>query len=260
MSPVAPDNTNLLLGAGQVFFERSDVDRGLAHLGNCTQFRIEFEDEKREVVNRMTSAQGTYRKITSKRTGRLTIVGQEFEPKNAALVTMGSLSVLAQSSSTASGEILATAAQAYEGQTYQTEFRKISALVLKQGATTLVLGDDYVITDAVLGLITILVGGGQWVDGTQLDATSYAYAADTSTTIRGGDTGDINGKIVFVGDPAAGPAMDVQVWNVSIEPEGGLDLISDDFLEWTLNCEVLDDSTNHPNDPYFLAVDRGDYR
>ena len=54
--------------------------------------------------------------------------------------------------------------------------------------------------------------------------------------------------------------MDVQVWNCSIEPEGGLDLISDDFLEWTLNCEILDDSTNHPNEPYFLAVDRGDYR
>lgn len=260
MSPVAPDNTNLLLGAGQVFFDRTDVDRGLAHLGNCTQFRLEFEDEKREVINRMTSAQGTYRKVTSKRTGRLTIIGQEFNPKNAALVTMGSLSVLAQSSSTASAEVLATAAQAYEGQTYQTEFRQISSLVLKQSATTLVVDDDYVITDATLGLITILVGGGQWTDGIQLDATSYSYAADTSTTIRGGDTGDIEGKIVFVGDPAAGPAMDLQIWKVSIEPEGGLDFIGEDFLEWTLNAEVLDDSANHPDEPYFLAVDRDDYR
>ncbi len=260
MSPVAPSNTNLLLGAGQVFFDRNDVDQGLAHLGNCTQFRIEFEDEKREVVNRMTSAQGTYRKVTSKRTGRLTIVGQEFEPKNAALVTMGTLSVLAQSASSASNEIIATAAQAVEGATYQTEFRNISVLVLKQGATTLVLDDDYVITDAVLGLITILVGGGQWVPATQIDATSYTYAADTSTVIRGGDTGTIEGKLIFVGDPAAGPAMDVQCWICSIEPEGGLDFIGDDFLEWTLNCEILDDSANHPDEPYFLAVDRDDYR
>jgi hypothetical protein len=111
----------------------------------------------------------------------------------------------------------------------------------------------------VKGVIHILEGGGAWTDGIQVDI-DYTYAADTSTTIKGGDTGTIYGSIMFLGDPAAGPAMDVEVWNVSIEPEGGLDLIGDNFLEWTLNCEVLDDSTNHPTEPYFLAVDRNDYR
>lgn len=257
--PLAPDNTNLLLGAGQIFFDRSDVDKGLVHLGNCTAFQISFEDETREVTNKMTASQGTYRKVTSKRTGKLQITGQEFNPDNAALVTMGSKSALAQSSSSVTAEVLATAAQAVEGAYYQTAFRGISSLVLKQGATTLVAGDDYEIIDATVGLIHILEGGALWADGTQVDA-DYTYAADTSTTIRGGDTGNIYGKVLFIGDPAAGPAMDVHVWNVSIAPSGGLDLIGDDFLSWTLDCEIMDDSVNHPNEPYFLAVDRNDYR
>jgi len=259
MSPLAPDNTNLLLGAGAVYFNREDVDKGLVHLGNCTQFRIEFEDEKREVINRMTSSQGTYRKVTSKRTGRLNIIGQEFNPQNAAMVTMGSLSALAQGASSVTGEILATGAQAVAGAYYQTAFRNISAITITQGTKTLVLADDYEVIDTELGLIHILEGGAIWTDGVQVDI-DYTYSADTKTTIRGGDTGDIYGTIVFIGDPAAGPAMDVQVWRVSIEPQGGLDLIGDDFLEWTLNCEILDDTVNHPNEPYFLAVDRADYR
>ena len=259
MSPLAPNNTNLLLGAGQVFFSRSDVDQGYVHLGNCTQFRIEFEDEKREVINRMTSAQGTYRKVTSKRTGRLNIIGQEFNPDNAALVTMGSKGALSVTGSSVTGEVLATAAQFVEGAYYKTAFRDITSLVLTQGTTTLVEGTDYNIIDAETGLIEFIEGGANLTAATQVDA-DYTYASASNTTIRGGDTGDIYGSIFFVGDPAAGPAMDVEVWNVSIEPEGGLDLIGDDFLEWTLNCEILDDSANHPNEPYFLAVDRDDYR
>lgn len=259
MSPLAPDNTNLLLGAGSVYFEREDVDQGLVHLGNCTQFRLEFEDETREVINRMTQSMGTYRKVTSKRTGRLSIIGQEFNPSNHALVSMGSESALSQGASTVTGEILATAAQMIEGAYYQTAYRQISSVVLTQGTTTLVEGTDYEITDAELGLIHIIPGGANLTAATQIDA-DYSYAADTSTVVRGGDTGNIYGKIVFTGDPAAGPAYDIQVWRVSIEPEGGLDLIGDDFLEWTLNCEILDDSANHPNEPYYLAVDRADYR
>lgn len=259
MSPVAPDNTNLMLGAGELFFNRSDVDQGFVHLGNCTSFQISFEDDQREITNRMTKSLGTYRKVTAKRTGRVAITGQEFSPKNQALVTMGSLDALSQSSSSVTGEALATAAEAVEGATYKTDFRGISSVVLKQSATTLVVDNDYIIEDATMGLITILVGGSNWTDGIQIDA-DYSYAADTSTTIRGGDTTNIYGSLIFKGDPAAGPAMDVEVWNISIEPEGGLEFIGEDFLEWNLNAEILDDSANHPNEPFYLAVDRGDYR
>jgi hypothetical protein len=257
--PFAPDNTNLMLGAGELFFNRSDVDRGFAHLGNCTSFQISFEDDQREVVNRMTSSLGTYRKVTAKRTGRLTIVGQEFALKNQALVMMATISALAQTGSTVTAEVLATAAQAYEGGTYQTAFRGISSVTLKQSATSLVENDDYIIEDATLGLITILAGGGQWTDGVQIDA-DYTYATDNSPTVRGGDTANIYGSLIFKGDPAAGPAVDVTAWNISIEPEGGLEFIGEDFLEYTLNAEILDDSVNHPNEPFFLLVDREDYR
>lgn len=256
---VAPDNTNLLLGAGELFFKRSDVDQGFQHLGNCSSFQTSFEDDVREMTNRMTKSLGTYRKALASRKGRLVITGHEFSLKNQALVTMGTISALAQSASSVTAEVLATTAQAVEGATYQTAFRNISSVVLKQSATTLILNDDYIIKDATLGLITILVGGGQWTDGVQIDA-DYSYAADTSPTIRGGDTANIYGTLLFKGDPAAGPTMDITIWNISIEPEGGLEYIGDDWGDWTLNAEILDDSVNHPDEPFYLAVDRQDYR
>ena len=146
-----------------------------------------------------------------------------------------------------------------EGAYYTTAFREISAISLTQGVTPLVAGTDYEVVDATRGLIRIIPGGANLTPATQIDI-DYTYASVSNDTIRGGDTPDIYGRVLFVGDPAAGPAMDVEVWRVAVEPEGGLELIGDDFLEWTMNCEILDDSVNHPNEPYFLAVDRNDYR
>lgn len=258
-----PSNTNLMLGAGQLWFNRFDADIGYAHLGNCTSFELSFEDTVQKVINRMTSALGTYRKIVSERVANVSITGQEFNPDNLALVASGSVGALAQAGSTAVGEVLATAAQASiptGGQrAFQTAFRNISAITIKQGATTLVAADDYVVEDAVLGLIRFNEAGTLYANGTQIDI-DYTYAADTSPTVAGGSVNTIEGSLIFVGDPAAGGAMDILIHRFSVEPEGGLEFIGDDFLDWTLSGEALDDSTNNPNYPFWQLVDRQDYR
>lgn len=256
---ITPSNLNLMLGAGELWFKRNDIDTGFAHLGNCTSFNVSFEDEEKKVVNRMNSSLGTYRRITSSRTGNVEITGQEFNPDNIGLVTMGTVGVLAQAGSTAVGEVLATAAQAVGERAYKTEFRQISAVVLKQGATTLTIDDDYTIEDAVLGVITFHTSGTDFVAGTQIDA-DYTYAADTSPTVAGGTNNVIEGVLLFVGDPAVGGAMDIEVHKMSLKPEGALEFIGDDTLDWTLSGEALDDSVNFPNDPFWKLVDRADYR
>jgi hypothetical protein len=254
-----PSNLNLMLGAGQLWFNRTDADTGYAHLGNCTSFELSFDDTIQKVINRMTNALGTYRRITSERVANVSVTGQEFNPDNVALVTMGDVAALAQGAASASGEVLATAAQAVGERAYQTEFRNISAVVIKQGATTLTLDDDYTIEDATLGLITFHTDGTDFVAGTQIDI-DYSYAAATNPTVRGGSKTNIEGALIFIGDPAAGPAMDVKVHIFSVEPEGALEFIGDNFLDWTLAGEALDDSVNHPNAPFWEAVDRLDYR
>lgn len=257
-----PNNLNLMLGAGQLWFKRNDADIGFAHLGNCTSFEMSFDDTVQKVINRMTSALGTYRKIVSERVGNISITGQEFNPDNIALVTQGTVGALNVTGSTAVGEVLATAAQATLGtseRAFQTAFREISAITIKQSATTLIVDDDYVVLDATLGLIKFLPSGAQWTDGVQIDI-DYTYATVSNPTIAGGAVNTIEGELLFVGDPAAGPALDVQVWNFSIEPEGGLEFIGDNFLDWTISGEALDDSTNHPGEPFYRIVDREDYR
>ena len=257
-----PSNTNLMLGAGVLWFNRFDADIGYAHLGNCTSFELSFEDTVQKVINRMTSALGTYRKIVSERVANVSVTGQEFNPDNIALVASGSVGALAQAGSTAVGEVLATAAQATIGsnqRAFQTAFRNISAITIKQSATTLIAGDDYIVQDATLGLILFLPTGGQWTDGVQIDI-DYTYAADTSPTVNAGSVNTIEGSLLFVGDPAAGGAVDILVHKFSIEPEGGLELIGEDFLDWTLSGEALDDSANNPTAPFWQLVDRNDYR
>ncbi len=256
---ITPNNTNLMLGAGQLWFDRNDADIGYAHLGNCTSFELSFDDTIQKVINRMSSALGTYRKITSERVGVVAITGQEFNQDNVALVTMGTVGVLSQGASSVTAEVLATALQAAGERAYQTEFRQISAVVIKQGATTLTLDDDYTIEDAILGLITFHTAGTDFGAGVRIDI-DYTHAADTSQTVRGGDSNNIEGTMIFIGDPAAGGAFDVKIHILSIEPEGGLEFIGDDFLDWQISGEALDDSTNFPDDPFWLLVDRADYR
>lgn len=256
---ITPSNRNLMLGAGQIWFNRNDVDTGYAHLGNCTSFELSFEDQVTKVVNRMTSALGTYRRIVQERVGNVSITGQEFNPDNIALVTSGTVGALAQSSSTVTGEVLATAAQAAGERAFQTAFRNISSVVITQGTTTLTVDDDYTIEDATLGLITFHTAGSNFTPGTQIDI-DYSYAADTSATVAGGSVNTIEGALLFVGDPAAGPAVDIKIHVFSVEPQGALELIGDGFLDWQITGEALDDSANHPNDPFWKLIDRNDYR
>ena len=255
---ITPSNLNLLLGAGELWFNRADDDVGYAHMGNCTSFEMSFDDTVVKVVNRMTSALGTYRKITSERVGVVSITGQEFEPDNIALVTMGSVTALTQGSGSAVAEVLATAAQARGERAYTTLNRKISAVVIKQGATVLVLDDDYVINDVEIGLITFNTSGTLFVSGTQIDI-DYSFAADTSIAVSGGSVNNIEGSVIFIGDPAAGGKFEVLIHKFSIEPEGGLEFIGDDFLDWTLGGEALDDSVTNPLFPFWQFIDRAVY-
>ena len=102
---------------------------------------------------------------------------QEFALKNQALVMMASISALAQSSSSVTGEVLATAAQAYEGGTYQTAFRQISSVTLKQSATSLVESSEASST---------MTNSNRSVSSETTSRTSCTEAASVDSTLQTG--------------------------------------------------------------------------
>jgi hypothetical protein len=249
----APSSENLLLGKGQVFFDRFDVNgvsQGLRHLGNVETFELTTADDNVDKYSSMTAGAPLYKRVNRRRTVTLRITGDEFHPENMALVTMGSQSTLAQPATAVVGEVIT--ATTVPGIYYVTKkLGPISAVVVHFGAGAGVLGVDYAIVDANSGLIRILPGT-VLTGAVTIDYTPTAYSSTTSPqVIHGGVSGTISGKILFLGDPSTGPKVKVEVWHVNITPDGAVGLISDDYATMGLSAAVLDDAINHPASPLY---------
>lgn len=248
----APSSENLLLGKGQVFFDRFDdngVSTGLRHLGNVETFELTTADDNVEKFSSMTAGAPLYKRVNRRRTVTLRITGDEFHPENMALVTMGEQSTLAQAATAVVDEPVAP--QTYPGSYFTTQkLGPISAVSVKFGAAAGVLGTDYAIIDANVGLIRILPGTAQ-TGAVSVSYTPTDYTSNGPQVVSGGVSGVVQGRIMFVGDPSTGPAMKVNVWKCNITPDGAVGLISDDFATMGLSAAVLDDSINHPASPLY---------
>jgi hypothetical protein len=83
---------------------------------------------------------------------------------------------------------------------------------------------------------------------------AYAAAAATYPKIVGANVGKIEGLIRFIGDPTSGPKYELEAWSCTVQPEAEIGLISEDFKNFVLNLEIMDDSANHSDDPLFRLI------
>lgn len=255
MTVISPDAENLLLGAGQVFFDRFDsngASQGFRHLGNCETFEITTEDDLLDKNESMTRARALYKRVTRKRTTTIRIAADEFSLFNMALGLMGQENThAAQVATPVVGESLDDETIQYA--VYKTaKLGPITAVAVKFNAVAGTLGVDYEILDANLGLIKILKVSS--ADPVTIDYTPTAYASGWNE-IRGGTESSINGALMFVGDPATGPKYMVEVWRVTITPDGAVGLISEEWGQFGLIAAVESDITNHPNEPLYKVTE-----
>lgn len=249
----APSSQNLLLGKGQVYFDRKTVlgvTQGLRHLGNVEAMEISTNDDVVEKYSSMVASSPLYQRVNRRRNVTVKLTGNEFHPENLALFTMGTQSTLVQAATAVVGE--AVAPTTIPGTYYKTlKLGPITAVVVRFGASTGVLGVDYSIIDANVGIIRILPGT-ILTGAVVIDYTPTAYVSTSGPqVVSGGAQGAIEGRMMFVGDPAAGPKMLVNVWRASISPDGAIGLIGDDFADLGLTASVLDDTLNHPASPLY---------
>lgn len=249
----APSSENVMLGKGQLWIKRFDVNgvgHGFVHLGNVCNFEDTTADDNVDMYSCMTAAASLYKRVNRRRTVTWKLVLKEFHPENMALLTMGSQSTLAQAATAVVAEALN--ATTIPGAYYKTlKLGPISAVVVKFGVTTGVLGTDYAITNAAIGMIRILPGT-ILTGAVTIDYTPTAYTGATAPqVVHGGDSGIIQAELLFIGDPTTGPAMMVNIWKASLTPDGAIGFISDDYGEAGLSVAVLDDSANHPASPLY---------
>jgi hypothetical protein len=249
MAEKTPSSDLVKLGRGKLLFDRFDASglrTGFVHLGNCDKFAISMATETIKQKNYMTATAAPYKEARISTDVTVSITGFEFSPSVMAMVLSGDKAFLTQTAGSATGEVIATIAQAEKGKLYTTAKREISAVVVKQGATTLVLGTDYEVFNAKRGVIRILPTSPSFTDGAAVTA-DYTAAAITTTAlavqvVRGAKAAKIEGRLLFLADNAAGANDEVEAWRVSLSPDGELNFISDEWAKWGMKGSVLDDA------------------
>ena len=86
-----------------------------------------------------------------------------------------------------------------------------------------------------------------------------AKASEASLiTVSGGSAGEIEGELMFIGDPNQGDIYVIEAWDVKVQPDGDLTgLVSDDFGSFDLTVKFLTDYKNHPEYPYYKVTKVG---
>ena len=127
--------------------------------------------------------------------------------------------------------------------------------LLTPSLTTYVEGRDYIADEQELraGVIKIKNGGSIASGSTVL--VSCTVPEKQFITVSGGDAGDIEGKLLFIGDPNIGGQYNIEGWKVKVTPDGDLTgLIGTDFGTYTLQVRFVTDYENHPDYPYYRAT------
>lgn len=247
---LSPSSDLLVLGKGQLFFARhvAGVKEEYRHMGNVETFELGTEDDNIDKFSSQVAGAPLYKRVNRRRDVTARIVIEEMSKENAALVLMGELNELTQTGGSITDEILTSAA--VPGGYYRTaEIGPITVVSLNEdpGGTPvpLVIDVDYTIHDAEIGIIKLSETPTNFVAGETLGIDYTAPNLTTGsglTTVQGGTAGIIEGTVLFQPDPSTGPKMMVELWRVSVSPDGALGLISDEYLQAGLEMAVQDDS------------------
>jgi hypothetical protein len=132
---------------------------------------------------------------------------------------------------------------------------KIECIAAKSSLTPDV---DYVVEDqsSRAGFIKIPEGSVLKRNDTILISADIPEA--DYVTVSGGNAGEIEGELVFIGDPNQGDIYNLEAWDVKIQPDGDLTgLIGSDFGSFNLNVKFLADYKNHRQYPYYKLTKVG---
>lgn len=247
-----------MLGKGSILFDRFDpsgLKTGLVHLGNCTKFELDLKDDIAELYQSLNKNVTLISTAVKKRQPKISITGTDFSADHIAFAQMSlGKTTLSTSATTFTAETLITVAQAANciGRYFQVAHRNVdptgTAPVVTQGSA-LTAGTDYILVDPVQGLFYIPVGS-TIAAGTVVTVT-YHTLVGTIDQVAGATVPFVSGHLLFSPDPVDGQKMGCDIWKVNLNPNGQFGLISDDYGNWTLDGNILDDTANHPTAPFF---------
>jgi hypothetical protein len=246
-----------MLGKGSMLLDVFDADgnrTGYQHLGNLTVIEQDIKDDKAELFQHINATPTLIATAVKKRTVSLKLTGTDFSSDHMAIALMSPGKTQLETGSTpVSGEALASATVTKKGKYFATAGRNLDpATIVVSQTGALAAGTDYVVEDAVQGIIYFPLTSS--VDDTAAVTVAYTPIDTTFDQVAGAVKAFVKGALRFVSDPTDGEKIGVEWWRCNLTPTGKLELVKDDYGNWELEVMVLDDSENHPDNPYFLAT------
>lgn len=174
---------------------------------------------------------------------------------NIALFMLGTRNTKAQSLGT-DQEVRFTNVK--PGQAHDVGARNITnAQLFRQGnSSPLAIDVDYTL-DAAYGIFKSIVGG-QILEDDDLIA-NFDKPAASIQQVRIASAASKTAKLLYVADDAnedgRGAKDRLELWRVSVVPDGDFGFIGDDYASFNLQFSILSDGTTHPTDP-FGTLDR----
>jgi hypothetical protein len=261
---------DLYLGRGEVYFDRFDASglrTGERFLGNCTVFEISIADELREKYSSAEAGSPLLKQVNVRRTPEVAISLDEFNPDTLELFFMGTAKFLLQTGASAANYV-PPAARVVKGRWFPLEnpagtpvrgtvAEPLTAVVVTGPAATpvYVLNTDYKV-DLISARIYVMPSGAIATGGAlEVDFTYPTFTTVDAPYVEAATSSFIEGFLRFKSKQAAGPSMEVEVWKVSITPDGSTPLIGDDFGEFRIRGRVLADTIGHPTEPHFRVYE-----
>jgi hypothetical protein len=249
-----------MLGKGSILLDRFDpvtgLPTGFQHLGNCTKFELDLKDDIAELYQSLNKNVTLIATAVKKRQPKISITGTDFSADHMAIAQMSTgKTTVSTTATTFTGETLITAAQSAtaKGRFFRTLNPNVDPTgtppVLTQNSVTLTAGTDYVLVDAQKGLFYIPVTS--TMDGTHAVTVTYHTLVGSNDHVAGATVPFVQGHILFVPDPVDGQKIGCDIWRCNLNPNGQLGLIADDYGNWSLDGNILDDTANHPTAPFY---------
>ncbi len=259
--------SNYTIGGARLWFNE-DVDlsltpprrKGWRDLGNVVEHSFESEKEVLDHFSTKTGARKKDRSVNRQISEALVVTLDELSTLNMKHFFRGD-AITNVAAASSGGSVTDEVAQLVGEELIMLGYGyNAASIVVKDitGVTTHVLNTDYEIeVDAISGYSGIRrIDGAGIADGDYVRIT-YAYDVRAHKQFAPQTKALREGQVMFFGVSDIGNEFMRSFNRVSLEPEGNFSINSEDWSQFQLRAEILDDSEATPSAPFGLFLHYG---
>lgn len=248
---MADRETNLVLGAGKLFFDRFDADgnpTGELYIGNTTSLTYSTDEERQEHFSSDTAERERDASVVIRTTATLGFTTDDIIAENLAMLFKGDAETLVDAGSTNNTENITVTTLGRWYQIGATDANPTGVRLLTNVSVTddeptpVTIPNDTANYEMDLARGRIFIPEGGVVAAGDIIIVTYDITASSRTIVLSKDE-QVQGQIRYVADNTVGDNND-HFWPlVEISPDGDYEFKGDDWNEMSFSGEVLTKTT-----------------